>query len=64
MKIYIVYDENDGIYLAKANNKEKAIDNVHSQFGYDERKSKYIAKELEKEFHDGGFDRTVILLHC
>ena len=64
MKLYIVYDENDYIYLAKANNKKEAIDNVYSQFGYDERKSKYSAKELEKEFHDNGLDRTVILLSC
>ena len=64
MKIYIVYDENDCIYLVKANNKKEAIDNAHSQFGYDERKGKYIAKELEKEFHENGFDRTVVLLSC
>ena len=64
MKVYIVYDENDYIYLAKANNKKEAIDNVYSKFGYDERKSKYVAKELEKEFHNSEFDRTVILLHC
>jgi hypothetical protein len=64
MKLYIVYDENDSIYLAKANNKKEAIDNVYSQFGYGERKSKYSAKELEKEFHDKGFDRTVVLLSC
>ena len=62
MKIYIVYDENDFIYLAKANNKKEAIDNVYSKFGYDERKSKYTAYELEKEFDKNGLDRTVILL--
>lgn len=62
-KLYIVYGENDCIYVVKAKNKKQAIDLAYASFGYDERKTQYVAKDLEKEiFHENGFDRKVVML--
>ena len=62
-KLYVVYGEFDCIYMVKAKNKKEAIDLAHSQFGGNELKKNYVAKDLEKElFKEGGFDRKVAML--
>lgn len=62
-KLYVVYGEFDHIYMVKAHNKKDAIDLAHSQFGYNELKKNYVAKDLEKElFKEGGFNRKVAML--
>lgn len=62
-KLYIVYGENDCVYVVKANNKKQAIDLAYASFGHDERKTQFVAKDLEKEiFHEKGFDRKVAML--
>lgn len=62
-KLYVVYGENDCVYMVKARNKKKAVDFAYSEFGFDERKTQYVAKDLEKEFFkENGFDRKVVML--
>lgn len=62
-KLYIVYGENDCVYVVKANNKKQAIDLAYASFGHGERKTQFVAKDLEKEiFHENGFDRKVAML--
>ena len=65
-KLYVVYGENDCIYMVKATNKKEAINLAYNEFGADcnERKCEYVAKDLEKEFFkEGGFNRKVAMLY-
>ena len=62
-KLYVVYGENDCIYMVKALNKREAINLAYEQFGQNEVKKNYVARDLEKElFKEGGFDRKVTML--
>jgi ribosomal protein L20A (L18A) len=62
-KLYVVYGENNFVYIVKANNKKQAIELAYSSYGLGERKTQFVAKDLEKEiFHEKGSDRTVAML--
>lgn len=51
LKLYVVYSENDSVYIVKAKNKKEAIELVYTQYGNitGEKKNGYIARDLEKE---------------
>lgn len=62
-KLYVVYGENECVYIAKAQNKKEAVQLAYDQFGFGERKKNYVAKDLEKElFKEDGVDRKVTIL--
>ena len=61
-KLYVVYAEDDSVYIVKAQNKKEAINLVYSH-DCGEYKKDYVAQDLEKElFKAGGFDRNVVML--
>lgn len=62
-KLYVVYGENDFVYMAKAQNKKEAVNLAYESFGFGELKKNFVAQDLEKEhFKANGFDRKVIML--
>ena len=62
-KLYVVYDEDNFVYIVKAQNKKEAVNLAHSQYGLGNAKSRYVAKELEKElFRKDGADKQVVML--
>ena len=62
-KLYVVYGENDCVYMVKAQNKKEAVDLAYKSFGHGEYKKNFVAQDLEKElFKANGFDRKVVML--
>ena len=62
-KLYVVYGENDCVYIAKAQNKKEAVNLAYESFGHGELKKNFVAQDLEKElFKANGFDRKVAML--
>lgn len=62
-KLYVVYGENDCVYMVKAQNKKEAVNLVYESFGHGELKKNFVAQDLEKElFKENGFDRKVAML--
>ena len=62
-KLYVVYGENDCVYMVKAQNKKEAVDLAYESFGHGEHKKNFVAQDLEKElFKANGFNRKVAML--
>lgn len=62
-KLYVVYGENDCVYMVKARNKKEAVSLAYESFGHGELKKNFVAQDLEKEvFKASGFDRKVAML--
>ena len=62
-KLYVVYGENDYIYMVKAQNKKEAVNLVYENFGHGKLKKNFVTLDLEKEvFKANGFDRKVAML--
>lgn len=62
-RLYVVYGENECVYIAKAQNKREAIDLAYKEFGYGELKKNYVAKDLNRElFNEDGISRQVTIL--
>lgn len=62
-KLYVVYGEDDCVYMVKAQNKKEAVNLAYAEFGAGELKKNYVALDLEKElFRQDGFDRKVVML--
>ena len=62
-KLYVVYGENNCVYMVKAQNKKEAVNLTYESFGHGELKKNFVAQDVEKElFKANGFDRKVVLL--
>lgn len=62
-KLYVVYGENDCVYIVKAQSKKEAVTFAYESFGHGELKKNFVAQDLEKElFKANGFDRKVVML--
>lgn len=62
-KLYVVYGENDCVYMVKAQNKKEAVRLAYESFGHGELKKNFVAQDLEKElFKANGLDRKVAML--
>lgn len=62
-KLYVVYGENDCVYMVKAQNKKEAMNLTYESFGCGELKKNFVVKDLEKEiFKANGLDRKVVML--
>ena len=62
-QLYVVYGENNCVYMVKAQNKKEAVKLAYESFGHGEHKKNFVAQDLEKElFKVNGFDRKVAML--
>ena len=62
-KLYVVYGENDCVYMVKAQNKKEAVNLAYESFGHGELKNNFVAQDLEKElFKANGLDRKVAMI--
>ena len=63
-KLYVVYGENDCVYIVKAQNKKEAVDLAYENSGCEgELKKNFVALNLEKElFKENGIDRKAVML--
>ena len=66
MKYYIVENieepEYNKIFLTKAKNKKKALENVYVEYGEEYRKKDFKALLLEDFYEEGDVDKVAVII--